>query len=159
VAVLAPTVLHQPGHPGCRARRAAGISPPDRSERAAILDQRILGRRHPGVRRRSGSEYLRTLRVLGFRIRVIRSDSRLRVDSLDDAVGLRRLCERDQEVNLFCRFCRKGWRRRASQTVDREYLTNTPLLARCWYWRMSAGTLRPELAKRCEIGYRDRRHL
>lgn len=48
-------------------------------------------------------EYLRTLRALGFRIAVIGSGSRLRLDSLDDAAALRRLCERDQEVNLFCR--------------------------------------------------------
>ncbi len=47
--------------------------------------------------------YLHTQRALGFSIAVIRPGKSLHIESLDTDTALRALCERDREVNLFCR--------------------------------------------------------
>jgi FkbM family methyltransferase len=60
----------------------------------------------PGGIRAAGNDpltYLQTLRRHGFEMAIIGSAAHAGLQPLDGEDALRRLCERDQEVNLFCR--------------------------------------------------------
>jgi glycosyltransferase involved in cell wall biosynthesis len=95
--------LHEARHPRSRTRRNRWCTARDHGEPASRSDQRVLAVQHSRLWRRPGSLPAYAARAWLLDRGNSLGHKSLHIESLDTDTALRALCERDREVNLFCR--------------------------------------------------------